>query len=157
MSSHEEQIRQEILSAIECDKLLLPTLPEVALQVQKVAKDPDSNMERMTQVISADVALSARVIRIANSPFMRRCQQIDNLKSALTGLGMNYAANLAICLSMQQMFHSASSVIDKRLHDTWVQSAEVAGICQACSRFCTNLSPDKATLAGLVHRIGFRK
>jgi len=149
-----DQVRNEILLAIKNDELVLPTLPEIALQVRDVAMDPDATMEQLTRVIGNDPSLSARVIKVANSPLMRASRKIEDLHMALSRLGMAYTCNIATGLAMEQMFQATSDLIDKRLRQVWTRSAEVAGIATVLCRFCTKLRPDQASLAGLVHQIG---
>ena len=155
MNAEVEIIRQELLSAIEKDELVLPTLPEVALQVREVAQDQNSNVASLAAVIGRDAAISARIIKVANSPLMRRSEhKNENLKMALMSLGMEYTANLATGLAMEQMFQATTDAIDKRLRETWGRSTEVAGICQVFSHGRGNLRSDQATLAGLTHKLG---
>ncbi|UZJ45880.1 HDOD domain-containing protein [Marinimicrobium sp. C6131] len=154
MSHVVERVRDEIISAIKNDQLVLPTLPEVALQVREVADDPDANLDQLAKVIGNDAALSARIIRVANSPLLRANRHIEDLKTALSRLGMEYTCNLATGLAMEQMFQATSDLVDSRLRDVWMRSSEVAGICHVLCRHYTRLQPDKATLAGLIHKIG---
>ncbi|GAA5319223.1 MAG: hypothetical protein Aseana_12860 [Candidatus Pelagadaptatus aseana] len=42
-----DKVRQELLTAIEKDQLVLPTLPEVALRVREVAEDPDASIDQL--------------------------------------------------------------------------------------------------------------
>lgn len=154
MSNFVDTIRDDILSAIENDKLILPTLPEVALQVRDIAESDDSSIVDLVKVISNDTALSARLIRVCNSPLFRGARAIENLNMAVSRLGMAYTSNLAMGLAMEQMFQATSDMIDKRLRATWQTSTEVAGVCHVLAQQYTRLKPDQATLAGLVHLIG---
>ena len=154
MSEQIEQIRQELLRAIETDQLVLPTLPEVALKVREAAADPEVDIAGLTKVIQDDTALSARIIKVANSPLLRASRVIDDLKTAISRLGINYTGNLATSLAMQQMFQATSDVIDQRMRENWARSTEVAGIAHVLTRHYTKLKPDQATLAGIVHKIG---
>ncbi|TNE75050.1 MAG: HDOD domain-containing protein, partial [Gammaproteobacteria bacterium] len=154
MSNIVETIKTELISAIENDKLVLPTLPEVALQVREIAESEDSAIADLVKVISNDTALSARIIRVCNSPLFRGSRAIENLNMAVSRLGMAYTSNLAMGLAMEQMFQATSDMIDKRLRATWQTSTEVAGVCHVLAQHYTKLKPDQATLAGLVHLIG---
>jgi HD-like signal output (HDOD) protein len=73
---------------------------------------------------------------------------------ALARLGMAYTCNIATGLAMQQMFQATSDLVDKRMRDSWTRSSEIAGISHVLCRHYTNLRPDQATLAGLIHKIG---
>ncbi|SOB76409.1 HD-like signal output (HDOD) domain, no enzymatic activity [Marinobacter sp. LV10R510-11A] len=154
MSNISETIKADLTAAIENDKLVLPTLPEAALQVREIAESEDSAIGDLVKVISNDTALSARIIRVCNSPLFRGNRAIENLNMAVSRLGMAYTSNLAMGLAMQQMFQATSDMIDKRLRATWQASTEVAGVCHVLAQHYTKLKPDQATLAGLVHLIG---
>ncbi len=154
MSDQIEQVRQALLKAIDNDQLVLPTLPEVALRVREIASDPDADVVKLSKALENDTAMSARIIKVANSPLLRASRVIEDLKSAVSRLGINYTSNLATSLAMQQMFQATSDAIDQRMRETWQRSTEVAGIAHVLARHYTKLKPDQATLAGIVHRIG---
>ena len=148
------QIKNEIISAIENDQLTLPTLPEVALQVREAAADEDIDIAKLSGVITNDAALTARIIKVANSPLLRAAREIEDLKMAVGRLGIDYTANLATGLAMEQMFQATSDIIDEKMREVWTRSTEVAGISHVLARHYTKLKPDQATLGGLVHKIG---
>lgn len=154
MNAIAEKVRQEIITAIEKDQLVLPTLPEVALKVREVADDPNADIDKLTNVIGNDAALSARIIRVANSPLLRASRAIDDLRTALLRLGIQYTCNIATGLAMEQMFQATSDLIDMRMREVWSRSSEIAGISHVLCKHYTRLRPDQATLAGLVHKIG---
>ena len=154
MSNIIETVRKEIIDAIENDRLLLPTLPEVALRVREVAEDPNATINKLAEVIGNDAALTVRIIKVANSPLLRAARQIDDLNMALMRLGMEYTSNLATGLAMEQMFQATSDMVDRRMREVWSRSSEIAGICHVLCKHRSKLKVDKATLAGLVHKIG---
>lgn len=154
MNAIAEKVRQEIITAIEKDQLVLPTLPEVALKVREVADDPDADIDKLTGVIGNDAALSARIIRVANSPLLRASRAIEDLRTALMRLGIQYTCNIATGLAMEQMFQATSDLIDMRMREVWSRSSEIAGISHVLCKHYTRLRPDQATLAGLIHKIG---
>ncbi|MDY0249213.1 MAG: HDOD domain-containing protein [Pseudomonas sp.] len=154
MSSLAETVLNELLEAIENDELVLPTLPEVALRVREAAEDPDISIPVLSKVIGNDAALTARLIKVVNSPLLRTNKEITDLNMAISRLGINYTSNLATGLAMEQMFQATSDVIDSKMRDVWNKSTEIAGICHVLCRHFTRLKPDQATLAGLVHQIG---
>ena len=154
MSETIEQISKELLSALDNDQLVLPTLPEVALKVREASANPDVDVTTLARVLENDPAISARVIKISNSPLLRASRPIEDLKMAVGRLGINYTCNLATSLAMQQMFQATSDVIDQRMREVWSHSTEVSGIAHVLARHYTKLKPDQATLAGIVHQIG---
>ena len=154
MSKLAEKVQQELIHAIENDELVLPTLPEVALKVREAAEDPDVGIPQISKVIGNDAALTARIIKVVNSPLLRSNKEITDLQMAVSRLGINYTCNLATGLAMEQMFQATSDVVDRKMREVWNKSTEIAGICHVLCRHYTRLMPDQATLAGLVHQIG---
>lgn len=154
MSMLAEKIQHDLIQAIDNDDLVLPTLPEVALKVREAAEDPNVSIRALSKVIGNDAALTARLIKVVNSPLLRTCTEITDLQMAINRLGISYTCNLAIGLAMEQMFQATSDVIDRKMREVWNKSSEIAGICHALCRNYTRLKPDQATLAGLVHQIG---
>jgi HD-like signal output (HDOD) protein len=67
---------------------------------------------------------------------------------------VEFAANLATGIAMQQMFQATSDVIDRKLRQVWNHASAVAGICGVLAKNFTRLRPDQASLAGLTHVIG---
>ncbi|TXR39798.1 HDOD domain-containing protein [Ectopseudomonas mendocina] len=154
MSKLAEKVQQELIHAIENDELVLPTLPEVALRVREAAEDPDVGIPQISKVIGNDAALTARIIKVVNSPLLRSNKEITDLQMAVSRLGINYTCNLATGLAMEQMFQATTDVVDRKMREVWNKSTEIAGICHVLCRHYTRLMPDQATLAGLVHQIG---
>ncbi len=154
MTDLAQRVQEELIQAIEKDQLVLPTLPEVALRVREAAEDPDVSIPHLVKEISTDAALSARLIKVVNSPLLRSRQEITDLSMAVNRMGITYTANLATGLAMSQMFQATSDVIDRKMREVWNRSTEVAGISHVLCRHYTRLKPDQATLAGLVHQIG---
>lgn len=149
-----QEVRAELIDAIQNNRIVLPTLPEVALKVREAAEDPRTDAAGISRVLSNDAALSARVIRVANSPLLRAASPILDLRMAISRLGIQYTCNLVVGLAMEQMFQATSDAVDRRMRQTWGRSTEVAGISAVLARTYTKLKSDQATLAGLVHRIG---
>ena len=154
MSKLAEKVQKELIQAIDSDELVLPTLPEVALKVREAAENPDIGIPQLSKVIGNDAALTARIIKVVNSPLLRTNKEITDLQMAVGRLGINYTCNLATGLAMEQMFQATSDVVDRKMREVWNKSTEIAGICHVLCKHYTRLLPDQATLAGLVHQIG---
>lgn len=150
----EEQFINELLDDLENDRLVLPTLPEVAIKVRDTLEDESMGLADVAKVVTTDTALSARLIQIANSPLLRASREIESVDAAITRMGANMVRNLVTSIVMEQMFQATSDATDKRLRDVWEHSTEVAAISSALASQFTKLPPDQALLAGLVHDIG---
>lgn len=154
MASILETVANDLIDQIKQDNLVLPSLPEVCLRVRDVAEDIESSIAELAAIIIQDAALSARVIKVANSPLVRTPSEVTDLVTAVNRLGINFTANLAMGLTMEQLFQATSDVVDRRMRSIWQQSSEVASICHVLAGHYTKLHPEQAMLAGLVHKIG---
>jgi len=150
----EEIFVSELLEDLESGQLQLPTLPEVALRVREVVDDENANASQIAEIIGQDVALSARLIQVANSPLYRGRQEIDRLSMVIARLGNKLVRNLVTSQVMKQMFQATNDVIDQRLRAVWEHSVQVAAIARALAGQCPGVMPDQAMLAGLLHDIG---
>ena len=154
MSSPTEDVREQLIDAIRSNRIVLPTLPEVALRIRDAAEDPRTDVASFSRELGFDAAISARVMRVANSPLVRGNSPVTDVKAATARLGIQYSCNLAVGLAMEQMFQATSDAVDDRMRKIWTHSTEVAGISAVLARNYTRLKPDQAMLSGLVHRIG---
>ncbi|MHA7881443.1 MAG: HDOD domain-containing protein [Saccharospirillum sp.] len=154
MSTLVDTVKQDIIDALNNDQLVMPSLPEVALKVRDTAENPDSTVSDLVHIIGQDGALSARIIRVVNSPLLRAPLEVRDLNMAVARLGMNYTSNLAIGLAMEQMFQATSDMIDKRMRQLWRLTGQVAAMASVLARHSDVATPDQAIMAALVHRLG---
>jgi len=150
----QEAFYNELLEDLKSGSLVLPTLPEVALRVRDVVDEPDATAAELAEIIITDVALSTRLIKVANSPLYRGSHEIDTVQMAVARLGQTIIRSLVTSLVMEQMFQATSRNLDNRLHELWEHSTDVSAICQILSSGQVNIKSDEAMLAGLIHEVG---
>ncbi len=151
----EKQFLASFLDDLNRKRVVLPTLPEVAVQVRKLVNDPASSTRQVARLIGTDPALTARLLKVVNSPLYRGQETIDNIQSAVTRLGAAQVRNLVTTLVMQQLYQSKGTQLTKqRLKTLWSHSAKVAALSCVIARRFTKLQADQAMLGGLIHDIG---
>jgi HD-like signal output (HDOD) protein len=146
--------KESILADLENGRLMLPTLPEVALKVRETIDDDNASIADIAQIIETDAALSAQIIQVANSSLYRGLSSADTVQNAVMRMGLNTIKNLAISLVMKQLFQATHPVVDRYLRSAWKQSTDVAALSAMIAKHYTTLAPDSALLAGLTHSIG---
>ena len=82
-----KSLAAEIMRAVEENTLTLPTLPEIALRIRKCEKDPNLDVIALARIIEQDPATTAQILRIANSPLVRREVKVADLSKAIGLLG----------------------------------------------------------------------
>jgi diguanylate cyclase (GGDEF)-like protein len=78
----------------------LPSPPGVATKIIRLANDPEADMARIAQVLALDSAITAKILRIANSPMYARQRKTENLRQALLVIGLNATISLALSFSL---------------------------------------------------------
>jgi len=92
MSEMADEVQRNLIKAIDRDALFLPTLPEVALKIRLAAEDTEISIAALSKVIGSDTALSARLIKVVNSPLLRPNFEVSDVNTAITRLALFIAA-----------------------------------------------------------------
>ncbi|QYK00460.1 HDOD domain-containing protein [Shewanella psychrotolerans] len=158
--SNEHQLLVGLLKKLKADALVLPTLPEVAMRVQEVVSRPDSSPKQVAEIIGQDAAISARMIKVANSAMYSRGVKAENITSAVTRIGLTQIKSIATSVAMEQLFISTNEMVWEVMDEVWSSSIEVtSAACALLLKYSKThkgcgLNYDTLTLASLVHNIG---
>ena len=77
-----------------------PSPSRVATEIISLARDPDIEMAKVAQAVGRDPAMTAKILRIANSAFYAQRRASQNLRQALVIIGLNAALTLALSFSL---------------------------------------------------------
>src|SRR5690606_33580451 len=83
-----------------------PSPSRVAAEIIELARDPDIEMAKVAQAVSRDPAITAKILRIANSAFYAQRRPSQNLRQALVIIGLNAALTLALSFSLVSSFRA---------------------------------------------------
>jgi HD-like signal output (HDOD) protein len=147
-------LAEEIRAEIDSNDIQLPTLPEVALQVREAVESDDADAGSVARVIANDVALSARLLQVANSPLYRGSCGIDSIQQAVARLGLKMVRSLVVSLAMKQIFQATSVALDTQFRRVWDTSLQIAAISRVLASGVPGLENEQAMLGGLIHNIG---
>ncbi|KAF1686294.1 GGDEF domain-containing protein [Pseudoxanthomonas broegbernensis] len=131
----------------------LPSPPGVALQIIELAQDPNADLGATAHIISMDAALSARLLRVANSPLYAGRRRVDNLAQAMTMLGLNATLSLALGFSLVQGLrgHNGTAHEQERV---WRRSVLAALAARLLGTPAGVQRAEDLMLAGLLQDIG---
>jgi len=142
------------LDAVVSQITEISTLPQIALQVMEIAKDPNAGARDIKRVVEGDPALSGRVLRSVNSAAYGSQSKITSLQQAISYLGFNEIRNLALTASVAKIFRTDKAIHTYRRTMLWRHMVSV-GICARliASRLRLHNFEDYF-LAGLLHDVG---
>jgi len=128
----------------------LPTMPEVASRLIRSFDDERVSLGAIAELIGKDAALSAKVLRLANSARYSPSHQIASLGDAAAALGLETLRNLSLAACMANAFPVVPG-LDRGLF--WRHSIATASYARILSKML-QLDGDTAYLAGLMLRTG---
>ncbi|MCU7845775.1 MAG: HDOD domain-containing protein [Candidatus Thiodiazotropha sp. (ex Monitilora ramsayi)] len=145
---------QSVREDLHANNIYLPTLPSLALEALVVINDVDSSSADLEKVIARDAALTARLIRYANSPLYRGLNTITTIRPAITRIGFQRVKNAVYAVSMKEVFRTSVKEIEKRMEQLWSHSVKVGAQAAILAKSQPGMDADIALVAGLVHDIG---
>ena len=125
----------------------LPTLPKVLDEVSRLVKDPDSSTEQIAKLISMDQVLSAKVLKMVNSPIYGFPGRISSIHHALVLLGFNVLRGVIVSTSVMDMMNQA-------MVGLWEHSVGCALASSTIARFIGLKDVEDVSVAGLLHDLG---
>ncbi len=158
--STENALLTILVEKIQSDSLVLPTLPEIAIRIREAVDDPDVSLVSIADVIAQDPALSARMVKVANSAFMGRSVKVETLNQAVTRIGLRQIKNIATAIAMEQVFVSKNELVRDYMSKSWQKTVNVACVAMATMQIWlkqnkhSSINIDTLTLVALVHSIG---
>ena len=131
----------------------LVSLPEVCLSIQSMADDIDCTAEEMGKVVGQDTALTAKLLKLVNSPFYGLRMPVDTITRAVRVIGVQELRNLALASSAIETFSGISSDLVDMV--TFWRHSIFCGLLASCiASRCNILHPERMFIAGLLHDIG---
>lgn len=134
------------LKKIIMDTRTLPTLPGVINKLNSLSENDKSSVQEMAKVVSSDQVLSARILRLANSPsygFYR----VSTISNAMILLGVNVVRSLALSSSIFE-------IMEKNSIGLWEHSLGVGVAANLLARKIGLPECEEISTAALLHDIG---
>jgi len=126
----------------------LPTLPHVVQKLASTIGQPNVSAEHLGLLIEKDQVLSAKVLRLANSPLYGFPSRIASVAHAVVVLGLNVVKGLTLCATAFDMMKDAG------MTQLWRHSLGVAMMAQILGTRLQIRNPEEVFVAGLLHDIG---
>lgn len=131
----------------------LPTVPIVISQILNAIDSPNTTAGQLANLIEKDQSITARVLRIANSPFYGFARKISTVDLAVVVMGMNGIKEIVMSVFLKKLFKRArNNIFDIQVF--WHYSV----YCGACARLLARKLgyrlAGEAFVAGLMHDIG---
>ncbi|HTP64427.1 MAG TPA: HDOD domain-containing protein [Geobacteraceae bacterium] len=129
------------------------SLPLIYERLTAVINHPRSSIADITRVISEDQGLSARLLKLANSPLFGYFSRIDSISMAATIIGTQQLQALALAVSVKEAF---SGIPEEPIgmKSFWRHSIACASMARALATYRREINVERVFAAGLLHDVG---
>lgn len=131
----------------------IPTLPVVAMRVTELINDPNSSSGDIADVLKKDQVLTAKVLKLINSPYYGIPGEVTDVQRALAYLGFNTLAQLVLSISVISVF-SGNNNTKFSLQAFWKHALGTAVTSEVIARKIGYEKPEECFTCGLLHDIG---
>lgn len=152
MKERAQQLLKMIEDDIDANRLILPSLPEVAFRVREMTGNIECSLPLLEREIAKDAAIAARLLKVANSSALQRGVPVTSLRQAINSLGLNLVRSLVMHLAILQCMQSAQD--RQRLRGFVASGLRISTLCHSLSGHHVHLDAELASLGGLLHDIG---
>jgi len=129
------------------------SLPDVYLKLRQVVSKPDTGINDIADLISTDAALSARLLKVANSSFYNFPAQVETISRAINLLGTDQLMNLVVATSVAGSFSGVcQDVID--MDSFWRHNVDTALVARSLAAAGKMPDVERLFVIGLLHNVG---
>lgn len=141
-----DTIEAQLRSAIAAVK----PIPEIVHMILEKTNDADSSMDDIVFILNHEPVLSAKLIKLANSPFYATLSKVTSVKHASVVLGISTIRNLTLSCSLM----SESESTDEIILSMWLDAITKAVVSSSLAERDKKMKPDDAFIYGLLSNLG---
>lgn len=132
----------------------IPAMPAAVARLFAMAQDDRSNSLDFERVLKADVALSANLLRLANSPIVGRASKVTDVRTAVTVLGIRRVCEMAASAHLLRVISQPLIGYDMSAQAFWTHCSAVGLLSEALAKELRLQHVGMAFTCGLLHDIG---
>ncbi|HCI29785.1 MAG TPA: HDOD domain-containing protein [Fervidobacterium sp.] len=130
----------------------IPTPDALIQQIVSTASNPNTSAKDLERVISMDVGLSTKILKLVNSAYYGLPRKITKLSEAIVIVGFKTVRNLALSVFTYSALHSKTTFVD---HDKlWSHFMFTAILSEQIAKSIGFMNREEVFLGGLMHDVG---
>jgi HD-like signal output (HDOD) protein len=131
----------------------LPSPTGVALELLRLAENPNATLEEFTSIVRRDPAISTRILQLANCASSGMRRHVASLDRAVVMLGRKTVTTAALCFSLISQ-HRQGRCVRFRYDSFWSDCLARAAAARVFAAKVGNHEADDAYTCGLLCQIG---
>jgi HD-like signal output (HDOD) protein len=133
----------------------LPAFDKTALKIQQEISRQEPRIDVIETLIGEDQALTAQVLKMANTAFFRGLSKVETVRAAVVRLGIEQISNIVILVTQKPIFAAGNRHIKEFTEKLWRHSVGTAiGSSWLAKKSGYSQLASQAFVAGLLHDIG---
>lgn len=149
MTAEPSSVEQLLLARVH----ELPTLPEIYARVVAVIDDPRSSVWDVERIVRQDPAVTAKILRLVNSPIYGLRSPVSTVAQALRTIGYDTLKQLLLTTSVIGLFRQNQEV-PLSLKAYWAHCLGTAAAARQLALYLGEEHAEEFFVAGLLHDIG---
>lgn len=144
---------QTTVAEIVTSETQLASFPDIYFRIRKVLDSPTSSAEDISREISNDLGLTAKLLKLVNSPFYGLAHTVEDVSHAIAIVGVEEVSTLALGMSAINVFKDIPpELIDMKAF--WKHSVSCGVFAKLIASKVEGMKADKFFTAGLLHDVG---
>ena len=139
--------------ALVASETQLASFPDVYFRIQEVLNNPSSSAEDVAKVVSNDMDLTAKLLKLVNSPFYGLLETVQDVSHAVALVGVEEVSSLALGISAINVFKDIPSEL-MNMEVFWRHSVSTGVFAKLIASKIEGLKADRFFTAGLLHDCG---
>lgn len=131
----------------------VPTISSVAMKVLQLLANPEIHINEVTHIIEQDQALTANILKVANSGYFEPIDEVTTIKKAVLLLGFKMTREITAAFAVKSLFDSLRQVNNFDYITLWKHSLHAAVFSQKIAQI-RKQEQDESYISGLLHDIG---
>ncbi len=130
----------------------LPSSPKIVSAVMRLTSDPDTDLNSLEKLLSADQSMAAKLLKLSNSSFYGQRKSVSTLKQAILIIGFYTLRSLVVATSIHGLYSNKNG--DSIENKLWEHSLASAIVCRLLAQKLGHIHVEEIFMAGLLHDIG---
>ncbi len=147
-----EKRKNEIL--LQIDKL--PSFPSIIREIEALINSHDSDAKDFEEVIKKDQVITAKVLKIVNSPFYSLARKFTTISESVAYIGLDALRSIVYSASASNILKGSFAAYGYKKDQLWKHSFTTAFLSKYISKFLklNDKTSEELFVGGLLHDIG---
>lgn len=150
---HDYPQLKEFFNCIHDDRLIIPSIPDAAMELQQLMTDT-CNIDDMVRLVELNSDVVEKLLHTANSALYCHLNPVVSCKDAVRRLGMTATRSLLLSIYLRQVFQCNNKDLTQRVKKVWHHGLYFSNYLYALAKLNEYHKPKDALLVGLLDDVG---